>query len=483
MHKKPNVIFIYADDLGYGDLSCYGAEDLKTPNIDSLLDHGIKFTNGYSTSAVCTPARYSVITGEYPFRNWEQTRILKGDAKLIIDTQKNTLPKIFKKAGYTTGIVGKWHLGLGDGTIDWNGKIKNTPNDVGFDYSFIFPGTADRVPCVYVKNRTVCNLDKNDPINVCYSKENPFDNIETYENSPEKILCKSSHGHMDSLIHGIGRMGFMQGGKSALWKDEELAEGFLDEAKQFVEKNVETPFFLLYTVHQPHVPRIPNKKFLGKSKLGARGDVILELDYCVGELVNHLKKLNMLEDTMIILSSDNGPVLDDGYMDEAVEKNGFHKPSGPLRGGKYTKFEGGARVPFIVSWKDNLTKKVSDEIICQVDLAASFANMLNVNLNEKDCVDSVNLIDLMLGKNEVGRKEVLFENNLKTMTLRQGKWSYLTPSDHAVFSPEKKLEMGISLDEQLYNLNYDIGQQINVAIEYPEIVKNMKDRINEIVNR
>src|SRR5690554_6889767 len=216
-NKTPNVILVYADDLGYGDLSCYGGVGVETPNVDRLLENGIKFTDGYSTSAVCTPARYSLLTGEYPFRN-PKTHILPGDASCIISKEKLTLPKVFKSAGYNTAVIGKWHLGLGEGNLDWNEEITHTPNDVGFDYSFIFPATNDRVPCVYIENRRVKGLDPDDPIEVSYTDECPYEDIVTATKNPELLRMKHSHGHDQSVVNGVGRIGYMRGGRDALWR-------------------------------------------------------------------------------------------------------------------------------------------------------------------------------------------------------------------------------------------------------------------------
>lgn len=479
-NKKPNVIIIYADDLGYGDLSCYGGVGVNTPNVDRLLNNGIKFIHGYSTSAVCTPARYSLLTGEYPFRN-PATYILPGNASCIISKEKLTLPKVFKKAGYSTAVVGKWHLGLGEGDLDWNKEISHTPNDIGFDYSFIFPATNDRVPCVYVKNRRVENLDENDPIEVSYDKDCPYDDIPTAIKNPELLRMKHSHGHNQSVVNGIGRIGFMRGGKSAVWRDEDLAETFLGEVKSFVSANKENPFFVYYALHQPHVPRVPNPKFVGVSGLGPRGDVIAELDYCVGELVKHLEQEELLNDTIIIFSSDNGPVLDDGYLDDAqrLNKMCMHKPAGPLRGGKYSKFEGGARVPLIVSWAGHIKPQFSAALISQVDFVASFASMFGVEL-EDGAPDSLNMIDVLLGESHIGREEIFAEDIGKSHFLRQGKWTYLQPkSGHAV-NYFTDIELGTSLDPQLYNMDYDIGQRENVAQLHMDIVKKMDERIEQI---
>ncbi|MFR3250197.1 MAG: sulfatase-like hydrolase/transferase [Eisenbergiella sp.] len=227
MGERRNVILIYADDLGFGDLGCYGSSRVETPNVDRLCREGLKFYNAYSASAVCTPSRYSILTGRYPFRN-DRAHILPGDAQCIIEPGTKTLAGLFGEAGYRTGIVGKWHLGLSDGSapIDWNREINVTPLDLGFDESFIFPATADRVPCVYVDGRKVAGLEADDPIFVSYEQECPFDDIPTYHKNPELLKMESSHGHDCSLINGIGRIGYMKGGKKARWKDEELAEAF-----------------------------------------------------------------------------------------------------------------------------------------------------------------------------------------------------------------------------------------------------------------
>lgn len=481
MHENnpPNVIIVYADDLGYGDISCYGAEDIQTPNIDALVENGVKFLDGYSTSAVCTPARYSLLTGEYPFRS-SKTFILPGDAACIIPKDTKTLPKVFKEAGYKTAIVGKWHLGLGEGKIDWNKEIEYTPNDVGFDYSYIFPATNDRVPCVYVENNKVVNLEENDPIEVAYTADCPFSNIDTSTKNPEKLRMVHSHGHDQSIVNGVGRIGYMQGGEKATWRDEDLAENFLGKVKDFICTNKEKPFFLYYSLHQPHVPRLPNEKFKGASKLGVRGDVILELDWCVGEMVAHLESLQLLEDTIIIFSSDNGPVLDDGYKDDAWDLNGAHLPAGPLRGGKYSKFEGGARIPLIISWKSHIASQNSPALLSQVDFLSSFANMLQVPLADSDAVDSENMIDAMLGKSQTSRKEILADSANKGTFLRQGKWTYLLPSTGPSINLHTNTELGNSLDHQLYNMTFDVGQRKNLASDYPEIVKNMEARIHEI---
>lgn len=351
---------------------------------------------------------------------------------------------------------------------------------LGFDYSYIFPATNDRVPCVYVENSQVVNLDANDPISVSYDNECPFDDIKTGTKNPELLRMNYSHGHNQSIVNGVGRIGYMRGGEKATWKDEDLAEAFLEKSKSFINENEDQPFFLFYTLHQPHVPRLPSARFLNSTKLGPRGDVIAELDWCVGGLTDYLASRNLLENTIIIFSSDNGPVLDDGYKDDAESLNGAHLPAGPLRGGKYSKFEGGARIPLIVSWKGNIKSQTSQALLSQVDFMASFAKMLNVKLEESDAPDSQEMIDVILGEKQEGREDLLFESVSGGEVLRQGKWAYLSPSPGPQVNVYTNTELGNSLDHQLYNMDYDINQRKNVAQFYPEVVEKMNKRINEI---
>jgi arylsulfatase A-like enzyme len=277
-----------------------------------------------------------------------------------------TIPKMLKSEGYHTGIVGKWHLGLGDGNVDWNNRISPGPNEVGFDYSYIMAATQDRVPTVYIENGYVVGGDPNDPIMVNYQENYPGE--PTGKDNPELLKMKWHHGHNSSIVNGIPRIGYMKGGYKAKWIDEDMADVFLAKAKEYILNNKEEPFFLYYALQQPHVPRTPHERFVGSSGMGPRGDVIVEADWCIGELVNALEQQGLLENTLIILSSDNGPVLNDGYYDDAVEKLGGHKPWGPLRGGKYSLFEAGTRVPFITYWKGTIEPASSGALISQIDI-------------------------------------------------------------------------------------------------------------------
>ncbi|MES2776530.1 MAG: arylsulfatase [Bacteroidota bacterium] len=476
--QKPNVVFIYADDLGYGDLGCYGATKIKTPNLDMLAKSGIRFTNAHTTSATCTPSRYALMTGRYPWRQ-TGTGVLPGDARLIIPTNKTSLPKVFQQVGYKTGIVGKWHLGLGnDVEKNWNGEVKPGPNEVGFNYSFIFPATADRVPTVFLEDHRVVGLDSSDPVMVNYSKK--VGDEPTGKENPELLKLKSSpnHGHNNTIVNGIGRIGFMSGGKLARWTDEEMPLTFLAKAKQFIEENKKAPFFLYYALTEPHVPRMPSTMFKGRSGLGLRGDAILQLDWTVGEIMTQLKSADLEKNTIIIFSSDNGPVLDDGYMDGAVTELNGHTPRGPLRGGKYSAFEAGTRVPFILSWPGKVKPYVSDAMICQIDLVASFSRFLHQDIPAGDAVDSENMMDALLGKTKQGRS-ILVEQGGALSVIKDG-WKFISPSKDIAYYELTGIETGNAPTAQLYNLGDDIGEKNNLAEKYPEKIKEMAALLESI---
>ncbi|WP_430935088.1 sulfatase family protein [Saccharicrinis sp. 156] len=470
---KPNIIVIYLDDLGYGDLSAYGATELKTPNMDAIANEGVRFTEGYATSATCTPSRYGMLTGVYPWRN-EKARILPGSAPLIISTKQETLPKMLKRAGYQTAVIGKWHLGLGDGNLDWNGHITPGPNEVGFDEAYILAATQDRVPTVYIDNGYIDGLDAKDPIYVNYKKN--FDGQPTGKDNPELTTMKWHHGHNCSIVNGIPRMGYMKGGKSAIWTDVDMADHFLDKVKSYVHDHKEKPFFLYYALQQPHVPRTPHPRFVGKSGMGPRGDVILEADWCIGEFMKTLEEEGVLENTLIVFSSDNGPVLNDGYYDDAVEKLGNHTPGGMLRGGKYSMFEAGPRVPFMTYWKGTIKPGVSDALVCQVDLLASLAKMVGVEAEENDSED---ILSALLGKSNKGRKNLIVEANGKT-AYRTGDWAMIPAYEGSPMSWKSGNETAIAPEFQLYNLKKDIGQKNNLAKSNPEVLQKLIAEFEEI---
>ncbi len=464
--NPPNVVIIYADDLGYGDVSAYGATEITTPNIDRLARGGVRFTNGYSASATCSPSRYALLTGVYPWRN-EKAKILDGTAPLLISTAQMTLPKMFKEQGYHTGIVGKWHLGLGDGNVDWNAKIAPGPNEVGFDYAYIMAATQDRVPTVYIENGRVVRSDPNDPIEVSY-KEN-FPGEPTGKENPEMLKMKWHHGHFNTVVNGISRIGYMKGGAEARWVDENMADTFLVRAQDYILAHKDEPFFLYYALQQPHVPRTPHPRFVGKTGMGPRGDVIVEADWCIGELIATLESAGVLENTLIILSSDNGPVLNDGYYDDADTKVGAHTPAGPLRGGKYSLFEAGTRVPFITYWKGQIDPAVSDAVVSQVDLLSSLSSLVG---SETRSDDSEELIQVLMGESDQGREELIMEATGRT-AFRKGEWVLIPPHGGRPIAKEVNIELGNAPEYQLYNLNEDLGEQNNLAASQPDKLEEM----------
>jgi len=470
----PNIVIIYLDDLGYGDVSAYEAGTLQTPNIDKLAENGMMFTDAHASSATCTPSRYALLTGRYPWRN-KNAKILPGTAPLIIDTAMVTLPKMLRKEGYYTGIVGKWHLGLGDGIVDWNKHISPGPNEVGFDDAYIMAATQDRVPTVYIENGDVVGLDPDDPIEVDY--KNNFPGEPTGKDNPELLTMKWHHGHNSSIVNGIPRIGYMKGGEAAKWSDVDMADHFLEKAKEFVAENKGQPFFLYYAMQQPHVPRTPHPRFVGATGMGPRGDVIAEADWCVGEFMKTLEEEGILEHTLIILTSDNGPVLNDGYYDDAVEKLGDHTPWGTYRGGKYSLFEAGTRVPFIVYWKGKITPGVSDALVSQLDILTSISTLVGSDYKGPDSKD---LLDLFMGRSDEGREKVILEATSRT-ALRKGKWVMIPPYKGSAVNEKVNIELGNARDVQLYDLSSDAGQQEDLADEKPELVEKLFEEYRSIV--
>lgn len=476
--NKPNIILIYADDLGYGDIGINGAIGVKTPNIDTLAATGINFTDAHSPASTCTPSRYSLLTGQYAFRR--KAEILPGDAPLLIDTTEITLPKVLKKAEYRTGVVGKWHLGLGNGQINWNERVTPGPAEVGFDYSFLIPSTGDRVPCVYLENQRVVGLEKSDPISVGYGK--PFPDIPTGVNSPHLLKQYTDTYHLGTVINGISRIGHMKGGKKAEWVDEDFPFVLTEKANRFIGRDSERPFFLFFSLHDIHQPRLPNVKFIESSSMGPRGDVIVQLDWCVGEIVKQLRKLDIREKTLIIFTSDNGPVLDDGYVDYAKELVGEHQPGGIYRGTKYSPHEAGTRVPTIVNWPQKVTPKISNALVGQIDLVSSLASLVGVTIDEKD-LDSENQLDAWLGKDEAGREFLLEESYV--LGLRWSHWKYIQPTEKEQpwWITIKEIDAGYRSEPQLFDLRIDPGETNNLAVESPEVLKRLEKELIMILER
>ena len=478
--RQPNIVFILADDMGYGDLSCYGATSVQTPNVNRLAASGLRFMNAHCAAATSTPSRYALLTGEYAFRR-NDTGIAAGNAPSIIKPEQKTVQAMLQDAGYTTAAIGKWHLGLGmDTNQQWNGYITPGPKELGFDYSYIMAATGDRVPCVYLENQRIVSLDPSDPVEVSY--EIPFPGEPLGKDHPE-LLTKlhPSHGHDMAIVNGISRIGYMRGGKQALWVDEFIADSITSKAVAFIERSKDKPFFLYFGTNDIHVPRWPHPQFVGKTGMGLRGDAILQFDWSVGQILDALERNGLMDNTIVILTSDNGPVIDDGYKDQAVELLGDHTPWGPFRGGKYSAFEAGTRVPFIVSWPGGGVAKAKDSyaLVSHLDFFASLAALTGQALDDDAAPDSFDQLRSWLGKDDKGRGYVIEQSS--TLSVIEGGWKYIAPSKRD--NPYNALtgtETGIITQPQLYNLKDDIGERNNIAAEHPDKVEKLAVLIEEI---
>ena len=476
-----------ADDLGFGDVGCYGAKpkNLKTPHIDKLATNGLRFTSGYCSASTCTPTRFSFLTGKYAFRQ-NNTGIAPPNGPAIIQPGIETLPTLMKKAGYATAIIGKWHLGLGGPSgPDWNGELKPGPRDIGFDYCYLLPTTNDRVPQVYVENWRVKNLDPNDPLWVGRKKPNPDHPTGITHRSTLKMDW--SHGHNSTIHNGISRIGFYTGGHAARFRDEDLADEWVNQSKKWIEANKDNPFFLFFSSHDLHVPRIPHERFRGTSALSYRGDVIVQLDWCVGELVKILDRLKLSDNTLIVFCSDNGPVGDDGYKDEALEKMADHSPNGPFSGGKYSVLEGGTRTPFITYWPGKIKPGVSDEIVCTIDMAASFSALTGTKLPNNACPDSFNVLGALLGKKGAkGRDHLVQQDNG-----RGGNYGYRVGNWKLQRHDSKRKRNVIVINKlantpaprfALFDLSKDIEEKVDVSKKHPKVFNRMKAGLQKIID-
>lgn len=475
LRERPNVILILADDLGYGDLSCYGAKNVTTPNVDRLAAEGVRFTGCHATAATSTPSRYSILTGEYAWRR-NDTDIAPGNAGMIVRPEQFTMADVFKSAGYATAAIGKWHLGLGDktGEQDWNAPLPAALGDLGFDYSYIMAATADRVPCVFIENGSVANYDPSAPIEVDYEKNFPGE--PTGKDNPELLTnLKPSHGHDMSIVNGISRIGYMKGGGKALWKDENIADSITAHALGFMRSHANEPFFMYFATNDVHVPRFPHERFRGKNMMGYRGDAIAQFDWSVGCVLAELDRLGIADNTIVILTSDNGPVVDDGYMDRAKELLNGHSPTGGLRGGKYSAYEGGTRVPMIVRWPGHAPAKLDDgALISHIDMLASMASALDVRIPRGSAIDSYPRFASFMGTDLTPRPWVMEQAYDNTLGLRTPDWKFIPPSEGPAIVPwGTEIETGLSKEPKLFNMT-DRKEQTNVAAKNPAVVRRME---------
>ena len=479
--KRPNVIFLLADDLGWGDLSCYGAERVSTPAVDSVAKAGTRFLNAHACSSTSTPSRYAILTGEYPFRK-KGTDVAAGNAGMIISPDQYTMADAFKQAGYVTGAIGKWHLGLGSRTAeqDWNGQLDQDLSDLGFDYHYIMAATADRVPCVFIENGRVANYDSSAPIEVSYRHNFPGE--PTGADNPEALTkLRHSHGHDMSIVNGIGRIGYMKGGGKALWQDENIADSIAAKAVDFIERSNGQPFFLYLCTNDVHVPRYPHERFRGKNPMGLRGEAIMQFDWTVEQITKALQRNGLEDNTLLIITSDNGPVLDDGYDDHAEELAGNHRPGGPFRGAKYSSFEAGSVIPFIVSGPGVTAGKVSNALVSQVDALATLAQLAGTDVPQGAAQDSRPFLKTWTGRSKASRPFALKYAANHNIVARSGKWKYIHPiKGPAMIQWGPKVETGNSAEPQLYDMTASPGETHNQAAGHPKQVKAFQKLIHDV---
>ena len=487
---KPNIIVILADDLGPGDMSCAGATKVQTPNIDRLAADGVRFTNGYAPSATCTPSRYALLTGEYAWRQKAKNNtILDGDAPLCIEPGRRTLPAMLRDAGYRTGVVGKWHLGLGDGQarVDFNGDVKPGPLEIGFDYCHIIPATVDRVPSVWIENRRVTNLDPADPIAVSYLSN--ISDEPTGIDRPDLLKQGADKQHSCTIINGISRIGYMKGGTSARFKDDELASTVVAKSVEFIEQHKNTPFFLSVGLFEPHVPRVAEKPFIGTSDCGVRGDVIEQVDWEVGEIMKVLHRLELAANTLVIFSSDNGPILFDGYYDRSVEDLNGHQPTAGLRGWKYLTFEGGCRVPFIAHWPQRIKPRVSGQFFSLVDIYATVAGLIRQELKPNDAPDSLDLSAVLLGTTGTNVRDHTVLHGIGGLALRQGDWKFIPATAGAggmgsgANAADARFAAATIPEPLLFNLADDPQETSNVIAHHPEKADELAKQLESLTRQ
>lgn len=487
--RKPNIVLILADDIGYGDLSCYGAKHARTPNLDRLAKEGLRYTDAHSPASTCTPTRRAILTGTYSWRQQPGSSIAPGNMPLSIPPGTPTIASLLKQAGYTTGAVGKWHLGLGgDDGPRWNDELKPGPLEIGFDYAFLMPATGDRVPTVYVEDHHIVGLDPNDPIEVSYKEK--IGNEPTGREHPELLRLKHTHGHDATIVKGVGRIGWMTGGRAARWTDEQMADTFAAKGIEFIERSGDKPFFLYLATHGIHVPRVPHPRFVGKSAGGTRGDAIEELDDTVGQVLAALDRLKLADNTLVLFTSDNGGVMDDGYED--VGRFDYH-PNAPLRGTKGTLYEGGHRVPLLARWPGHVPAgAVSDALVAGLDFFAAFAALTKQPMPKDGAGDSFDILPTLLGQTTVAPVRPHFVAHIGgtqgPFALRSGTWKLVEagkggygkaakPAAKPGAAPERDR---FGAKPQLFHLADDLAEAKDLAPQDPAKLAEMQGLLKRI---
>lgn len=479
--ERPNIVYIMADDLGYGDLSCYGAKLISTPNIDKLAEQGRSFTDAHSVSAVSTPSRYGFLTGTYPFRYNDGEGYwgpLSHRHPILIEKGQETIASMLKSSGYATACIGKWHLGFQEELTDWNKPLKPGPVDVGFDYYFGVPFVSSAPPYFYVENDRVWGWDAKDPI--------------TFDGKPVAKTIKFPEKSNNRY----------SGGKKAhsLYNEEETAGLFVKKSVDWIKKHKRSPFFLLLTTTHIHHPFTPGEKFKGSSKCGPYGDYVQEFDWMVGEIMKTLEDEGLADNTLFVVTSDNGAMLNATGQKAYVAG---HRMNGELFGFKFDAWEGGHRIPFIVRWPGKIEANTSsDQLISNIDMFATFASVVGHKLKDDEALDSYNAIDAFLGDPTSDIRDYLFiaPHKPSHLALRAGDWMYIPgqggggwerknghtaggiqgtslTKDYNSDIYEGKLVNGAP-DVQLFNLNKDKYEKINMAERNPEKLLEMQSLYN-----
>lgn len=458
--KKPNIVYVLADDLGYGDLTCYGDSKVHTPEIDLLAAEGVRFQDAHSPSAVCTPTRYSILTGRYSWRSRLKESVLWGHSEPLIEPDRVTVASYLKEYGYKTACIGKWHLGLGWGKagdkIDYHQPITGGPTELGFDYYYGISASLDMPPYCFIENeRTV--------------------GIPSEEKEPKDFSQQ-------------GRQGFMTPG----WKDEEVNDLLTSKAETYIKEHAENesdqPFFLYFPLTGPHTPWSPADPFKGKSDIGARGDMIMELDSTVGRVIKTLKETSLWENTLFIFTSDNGP---HPATEEITTYN--HRPAGDLRGQKADIWDGGHRVPLVASWPGVIAEgRVTNQITCLVDLLATCAEIVGGPLPDNTAEDSMSMMPILTEDKQV-RTSVVHHSITGMFSIRKGKWKLIqgkgsggfgvqSPKDQRIGLPTQGRHQADDSPGQLYNMEKDKEEQHNLYLQEPEVVAALTRELIEIIN-
>ncbi len=469
--NQPNVLIILADDLGYGDLSCYGASKVKTPNIDRIARTGMLFTDAHSPASVCSPSRYNLLTGRYAWRTWVQSSTVWANDPLLIEPERFTLADLFHQQGYTTACIGKWHLGFGEPGMkgwddvlgpDYNQELRPGPLELGFDYFWGFPHVGQH-PHFIIENHQVLGLEKDDPVSITPDPRKGFEL--DYLHRPRS---------------GAASLG-VEGGTKAMYDHEDLANMITGRAVSWIQDvSTDKPFFLYLAHRNIHGPMIPDPQFKGKSEIGKRGDFLLEFDHSIGQVLDALDQKGLTENTIILFASDNGGIARHEPTDYAEDHG--HFVNGPLRGQKTSVYEGGNRVPFMISWPGTIpagSKSVT--LVALTDLLATFAEFFEVELSENSGEDSFSFLASLFNREstQVHRTNMVNDSYIGLLSIRKDNWKLITgPGGGGIRS--ETLDLSGEPPVQLYNLTTDLKEQYNVYEEHPGMVKDLTKLLSEI---